>query len=37
MIINKTFIEWNEHRVHDDEHFGHEINTKSWRAKANGL
>jgi len=34
-IGNKTFIEKNEHCGHDDEHFGHEENTKSSRAKAN--
>lgn len=28
-IGNKTSIEWNEHHVHDDEHFEHEKTTKS--------
>ena len=34
LIGNKTFIEKNEHQVHDDEHSGHEKIQKS-RAKAN--
>ena len=33
-IDNRTFIE-KKNIVHDDEHYGHEKDTKSSRAKAN--
>ena len=35
LIDNRTFIEKKEDCVHDDEHYGHEKNTESSRAKAN--
>ena len=34
LIGNKTFIEKNEHQVHDDEHSGH-VKIQKSRAKAN--
>ena len=37
LIGNNTFIERNEHHVHDDEHFEHGKNTHSSRTKASKL
>ena len=36
-IGNKTFIDKNEHHVHDDEHSEHEIKTHGSRTKTNRL